>query len=74
MFDLRTSRTNAIFEQLLEGQRRRLLKTVIYKCESLNQANLAGKTVLEFAPYSRGALDYEALCDEVLRLRIPPRS
>ncbi len=71
MFDLRTTRTNAIFEELLEEHRRRLLRTIISKSESLNQANLAGKPVSKFAPSSRGAYDYDALCDEMLRIRIP---
>lgn len=73
MFDVRTSRTNVIFEELLEEYRRRLLKTIISKSESLNQANLARKPVSEFAPSSRGAYEYDALCDEILRLRIPSR-
>ena len=74
MFDVRTSRTNAIFEGLLDEHRRRLLKTVIYKSESLNQANLAGKPVSQFRPNSRGAHEYEALSQEILRLRIRNRT
>ena len=70
MFDIRTTRTNAIFEELLDEHRRRLLKTIIFKSESLNQANLAGKPVLEFMRNSRGAYEYDALCEEILRLRI----
>lgn len=70
MFDVRTSRTNAIFEELLEEHRRRLVRTVISKSESLNQANLAGKPVFKFAPYSRGAWEYDVLCDEILRMRV----
>ena len=72
MFDVRTTRTNAIVEELLDEHRRRLLKTVISKSESLNQANLAGKPISQFARSSRGWHDYEALCDEILRLRIRP--
>jgi chromosome partitioning protein len=70
MFDLRTTRTNAIFEEFLEEHRRRLLKTIVFKSESLNQANLAAKPIAKFAPSSRGAFDYEELCDEMLRLRV----
>ena len=73
MFDVRTTRTNDIFEELLEEHQKRLLKTIIYKSESLNQANLAGKPVSKFMQSSRGAYDYNALCDEILRLRIRPR-
>ena len=73
MFDVRTSRTNAIFEELMDEHRRRLLKTIIFKSESLNQANLVGKPVSQYLPHSRGAFDYESLCDEILRLRPKPR-
>ena len=70
MFDSRTSRTNAIFEELLEEHRRRLLKSIVFKSESLNQANIAAKPIFQYRPSSRGALEYDALCDEVLKLRI----
>ena len=74
MFDARTTRTNAIFEELLERYRRRLLKTFIYKSESLNQANLAGKPAMKYMPSSRGAYEYIELGDEISRLRIKTRS
>ncbi len=74
MFDVRTSRTNAIIEELLEEHRRRLLKTVIAKSEPLNQANLARTPIAHFSPSSRGAQEYGDLCDEILRLRIRPRA
>jgi cellulose biosynthesis protein BcsQ len=70
MYDLRTTRTNAIFEEALKSHRRRVLKSVIHKSESLNQANLAGKPVAKFSSYSRGAMDFEILCDEITRVRI----
>jgi len=70
MFDIRTSRTNAVFEELLDEHKRRLLKTTIYKSESLNQANLAGTPAVYLMPSSRGAQEYSELCDEVSRLRV----
>jgi chromosome partitioning protein len=70
MFDLRTTRTNALFEELLVGYRRRLLRTVISRNESLNQANLAREPVSQYAPYSRGAQEYRTLREEILRLRV----
>jgi chromosome partitioning protein len=73
MLDNRTTRTNTLFEELLKEHRRKTLNTVISKSESLNQANLAGKTIYRFAGVSQGAIDYDALCDEVLKLRIRPR-
>jgi len=74
MFDVRTTRTNDLFQDLLEEHRKRLLKTIIFKSESLNQANLAGKPVARFMPSSRGAYDYESLCDEILKIRVKSRS
>ena len=72
MFDIRTTRTNAMVQELLDEHRRHLLKTVISKSESLNQASLAGKPISQFTRSSRGWHEYEALCDELLRLRIRP--
>ena len=69
MFEIRTTRTNALVEELLEEHRRRLLRTVISKSESLNQANLLGKPVVDYTSSSRGAQEYDALCEEILRLR-----
>jgi chromosome partitioning protein len=70
MFDSRTTRTNATIEDLLKGHKRRLMKTIVYKNEALNQANLAGEPISQFAPNSRGAYEYSFLCDELVRIRI----
>ncbi len=70
MFEVRTTRTNAMVEELLDKHKRRVLKTVISKSESLNQANLASKPVSMFARSSRGAQEYDELCTDILRLRI----
>ena len=70
MYTVRTTRTNAMVEELLEEHKRRLMNTVISKSESLNQAHLAGMPVTRFAPSSRGALEYQVLCNELLRLRV----
>ena len=70
MFEIRTTRTNALVEELLDKHRTRLLRSVISKSESLNQANLAGKPAVAFAASSRGAQEYDALCEEVSRMRL----
>ena len=70
MFEIRTTRTNALVDELLDKHKRRVLKTVISKSESLNQANLASKPISMFARSSRGALEYDELCADILRLRI----
>jgi chromosome partitioning protein len=74
MLDVRTTRTNALFEELLEEHKRRLLKTIIYRSESLNQANLARRPIMQYAPSSKGAQEYDSLCEEILRLRLKPRT
>ncbi len=73
MLDLRTSRTNALFDELLDDVRKQILRTFISRSESVNQANLAATPVLLSAPSSRGAWDFESLCDEIVRLRLPSR-
>jgi len=70
MFSVRTTRTNAIIEELLGEHDQRLLKTIIANSETLNQANLAGVPITQFATTSRGAQEYQKLCDELLSLRI----
>lgn len=74
MLDLRATQTNAVFDELIQRHRKRLLKTIIHKSETLNQANLAGKPIYSFSRSSRGAHDYDALCDELIRLRVPTRA
>ncbi|HAA78594.1 TPA: sporulation initiation inhibitor Soj [Candidatus Latescibacteria bacterium] len=69
MFEIRTTRTNAMVEDLLGRHRTRLLRSIISKSESLNQANLAGKPAVAFAASSRGAQEYDLLCEEIGRLR-----
>ena len=69
MYEIRTTRTNAMVEDLLGRHRFKLLRSVISKSESLNQANLAGKPAVAFASSSRGAQEYDALCEEITRMR-----
>jgi chromosome partitioning protein len=70
MFNVRTTRTNAIVEELLEDHHKHFLQTVISKSESLNQANLAGVPITQYASTSRGAQEYQALCDVLLSLKL----
>ncbi|MCZ6635301.1 MAG: ParA family protein [bacterium] len=70
LFSVRTTRTNAMVEELLNEHQKRLLKTVISKSEALNQAHLVGVPIFQFAASSRGAQEYTALTEEILGLRI----
>lgn len=69
MYEIRTTRTNAMVEDLLGHHRSKQLRSIISKSESLNQANLAGKPAVAFASSSRGAQEYDALCEEIARMR-----
>ena len=73
MFDVRTSRTNAIIEELIEDYQQKVLKTIISKSEALNQANIAGEPVWKSMRNSRSAEEFGALCEEILKLRIRSR-
>ena len=70
LFTVRTTRTNAMVEELLNEHQKRLLKTVISKSEALNQAHLVGVPIFQFAASSRGPQEYIALTEEILGLRI----
>jgi chromosome partitioning protein len=73
MFDVRTTRTNSIIEELLDDYRQRVFKTIISKSEALNQANIAGETIWKANRNSRSAGEFDALCEEILKLRIRSR-
>ena len=49
MFEIRTTRTNALVADLRDDHRAKLLRTVISKSESLNQANLERRPVVAYA-------------------------
>ena len=68
-FEIRTTRINAMVDDLLEQHRPRLLRSGISKRESLNQAKLSGKPAVAFALTSQGTQKYDALCKEISRMR-----
>ncbi|XP_060078905.1 sporulation initiation inhibitor protein Soj-like [Ylistrum balloti] len=48
------------------------LKTIIRKSTAIQRAERSGKSVVDFEPASRGAIDYDCLSEEVLvRLGLP---
>lgn len=65
-FDSRNRATNDYVEKQLENVRSHLLKTVIRKCEAINQAQISGEPVFTFDPKGHGTEDFEALTQEVL--------
>lgn len=68
MYDARTSVTNNTIAKRLREHRKYVLGTVIGKSEPLNQANLASKPIVDYAPGSRGAAAYDKLARDIIKL------
>jgi chromosome partitioning protein len=68
MVDPRKTVTQEIFQEQLRPYKRHVLATQIFTSEALNQSQMARRDVYAFDPRSRGAANYEALTQEVLRL------
>jgi chromosome partitioning protein len=68
MFDRRNRITNEYILEQLKPYRDKTFKTVIMKNESLNQAQIAQKSIFDFDPKSSGALDYLKLRAEFLEI------
>lgn len=66
MFDVRNKITNKFILKELEPFKNRIFKTRIIKNEALNQAQIAQKSIFDFAPKSRGAENYKELTKEIL--------
>lgn len=64
-FDSRTSSTNAYIDEQLKPFSTRILKTMIRKTESINQAQIEGVPVQVFDPKSNGATDFLTLTNEI---------
>jgi chromosome partitioning protein len=67
-FDARKSVTNDAVLAALEPWKDRILETVIPTNEALNQAQMARVSIYEFQPSSSGALAYQALAEEFLKV------
>ena len=66
MKDARSRRTNEVIEERLSRFGERLFKTVIRRCEVINQAQMINQPVFIFDPKSAGTEDFTALTKEVL--------
>jgi chromosome partitioning protein len=67
MYDVRTSLSRQVEEHLRETLRDKVFRTVIRQSVSLAEAPARSKDVLSYQPGGRGAEDYRALAQEVLR-------
>jgi cellulose biosynthesis protein BcsQ len=68
MIDPRKRVTQEIFEEILKPYQKRVLTTKIFATEALNQAQIAMQDIFHFDAKGRGALNYEELTQEILRL------
>jgi chromosome partitioning protein len=66
LVDTRKRVTQEIFQEMLAPYADHVLETKIFASEALNQSQMAKQDVFTFDPRSRGALNYEALCRELL--------
>lgn len=65
MFDSRTTKTNEFIEGQLEFLKDHLLRTIIRKTESINQAQINGETIYTFDKTGKGTEDFESLIEEI---------
>lgn len=68
MFDKRNRVTNEYILEQLEPYRDKTFHTIIMKNESLNQAQIAQKSIFDFDPKSTGAQDHLRLANEFLEI------
>jgi len=65
-FDMRTKFSQMIYTKLSENSDIKLYKSNIRQDVSLMECTAFAQSIFEYAPESRGANDYMALCEEVL--------
>ncbi len=68
MYDERYRLSQDVFHELYRYFPSRIFRTVIPRCVALAEAPSYGKTILEYAPRSRGARAYKRLAKEILTL------
>jgi chromosome partitioning protein len=64
--DSRNKQSNQFIDEQLEPFKKNLLKTIIRKCESINQAQMNEETIFDFDPTSKGADDFNLLSKEII--------
>jgi chromosome partitioning protein len=66
-YDARTLNAGDILERLKEKYGKRLLHTVIHESVRLRECPSWKRSIFDYAPASRGADDFHALADEIIR-------
>jgi len=69
LYDSRKNLTREVEEQIRTFFKEKAFKTVIRNNVSLAEAPGHGQSIFEYAPESRGAEDYAALCAEIMKGR-----
>ncbi len=64
--DNRTAKTNEGIESALENFKENLFETIIFKNESINQAQMENLPLPVFSPKSKGVQDFDNLTQEIL--------
>ena len=67
MFDVRNKQTNYYIDSELEPYYKKILKTLIRKSESINQARITGEPIFTYENNSKGSHDYKELTLEVMK-------
>ncbi len=67
LFDHRTRMNRAMLQTIKEYFQGKVFDTVIHLSTSLTESPMMGQPISRYAPQSRGAKDYQALAEELLR-------
>ncbi|MCL1879882.1 MAG: ParA family protein [Actinomycetia bacterium] len=67
MFDQRTALANQVADEVRRFFGDKLFKTIIPRSVKLAEAPSYGQTILEYAPTSKGAIEYQNLAKEVIK-------
>jgi chromosome partitioning protein len=67
-FDLRTKFGQSVYTKLVENADVRLFSHSIRQDVSLMECTAFGQSIFDYAPSSRGAQDFEQVCDEFLQV------
>ncbi len=70
LFDHRTRMNRAMLQTIRDYFKGKVFETVIHMSPTLSECPMMGQPIARYAPQSRGAKDYQALAEELLRLHV----
>jgi len=65
--DMRLKITEPAIQIVRRHYGEKVFNTFIHVCSKINEANMMGQSLFEYAPKSRAALEYSALVEEILK-------